>query len=67
MLLLGVTVLAIAVILLGFFVGKMMRFVACIFAIYVVGIVAVSGLCRLASMLHGFTGTTPADSSSPDT
>jgi len=49
MLLLGVTVLAVAMILLGSFIGKMMLYVACLFAIYVVGLVAVSGLCRLAT------------------
>jgi hypothetical protein len=49
MLLLAVTVLAVAAILLWSFIGKMMLYVACLFAVYVVGLVALSGLCRLAT------------------
>jgi hypothetical protein len=54
MLLLAVTVLAVAVILLGSFIGKMMLYVACLFAIYAEGLVVLSALCRLASKASRF-------------
>jgi len=52
--LLAVTVIAVAVILLGSFIGKMLVYVACLFAVYVVGLMTVSSLCRLASKVSRF-------------
>ena len=49
MLLLSVMILAIAIILLGSFFGKMMFFVACVFCLYLLGTMAVSYLSRLFS------------------
>jgi hypothetical protein len=49
MLLLSVMVLAITVIMLGSFLGKMVFFVGCIFCVYVLGIATVSGIWRLVT------------------
>lgn len=49
MLLLSVMILAIAVIILGSFLGKMVFFVGCIFCVYLLGIAAVSGIWRLVT------------------